>query len=90
METWQSDEFLKLNPARKIPVLVDGDFILSESTAICQYLYEKSGSDKPIFGKGLKERAVVTQRVCYNTATLFQKVYNISVSIVPYPFSASV
>jgi len=27
-------EFLKLNPAAKIPVLVDGDLVLTESAAI--------------------------------------------------------
>jgi glutathione S-transferase len=33
-----SDEFLKASPFRKIPALVDGDFNLSDSTAIVTYL----------------------------------------------------
>ena len=33
-------EFLKLNPAGKIPVLVDGDLVLNESVAILLYLSE--------------------------------------------------
>ena len=37
----RSPEFLKLNPARKVPVLVDGDVTLSESIAIVTYLGEK-------------------------------------------------
>lgn len=81
-DEFNSAEFLKRNPAKKIPVLVDGDFELSESTAICQYLFEKSESVKPVYGAGLQERAIVTQLLCYNTATLFQKLYNISVSIM--------
>src|SRR5215470_2617661 len=31
-------EFLKINPAGKIPVLVDGDLVLTESVAIVLYL----------------------------------------------------
>src|SRR5688500_180359 len=34
-------EFLKLNPAGKLPVLVDDDFVLTESAAIVRYLAEK-------------------------------------------------
>lgn len=34
-------EFLELNPAAKIPVLVDGDLVLSESVGIVLYLAEK-------------------------------------------------
>jgi len=34
-------DFLKLNPAGKIPVLVDGELVLNESVAICLYLGEK-------------------------------------------------
>src|SRR4029077_6127454 len=34
-------EFLKINPAGKLPVLVDGDLVLTESVAIVLYLAEK-------------------------------------------------
>ncbi|CAK9186516.1 unnamed protein product [Ilex paraguariensis] len=36
-----SPEFEKLNPLRCVPVLVDGDFVLSDSSAILLYLEEK-------------------------------------------------
>lgn len=34
-------EFLRINPAGKVPVLVDGDMVLTESAAIVIYLAEK-------------------------------------------------
>lgn len=33
-----SAEFLRLSPLRKIPVLVDGDLVLPDSSVICRYL----------------------------------------------------
>jgi glutathione S-transferase len=35
------DRFSKLSPLRRIPVLVDGDLVLSDSTAICEYLEDR-------------------------------------------------
>jgi glutathione S-transferase len=37
----RSPEFLAINPGGKIPVLVDGDLVLTESVAIALYLAEK-------------------------------------------------
>ena len=37
----KSAEFLRRNPAGKLPVLKIGDEILSESNAICEYLEEE-------------------------------------------------
>jgi len=36
-----SEEFRAMSPLGKIPVLVDGDFSLADSSAICEYLEEK-------------------------------------------------
>ena len=36
-----SDEFERLSPLRRIPVLIDGDLVLCDSTVICAYLDER-------------------------------------------------
>jgi glutathione S-transferase len=35
-----SDEFERLSPLRRIPILIDGDFSVSDSTVICAYVDE--------------------------------------------------
>ena len=48
-------EFAKINPNCLVPVLEDGDFRLTESSAILKYLADKVGS--PAYPKDLKARA---------------------------------
>ena len=50
-------EFLRINPAGKIPCVVDGDVVLTESMAINFYLAEKYG--KGLMPADLVERARV-------------------------------
>lgn len=51
--------FLKLNSNGKVPVLVDGEFVLWESFAINQYLSEKYKPE--LLGRTLEERAKISQ-----------------------------
>lgn len=37
------DRFTELSPMRRIPVLIDGDLVVHDSTAICEYLDEAYG-----------------------------------------------
>lgn len=36
-----NDDFSRLSPLRRIPVLIDGDLVLNDSSVICQYLQDK-------------------------------------------------
>jgi glutathione S-transferase len=36
-----NDDFSKISPLRRVPVLVDGDLVLNDSSVICQYLEDK-------------------------------------------------
>lgn len=50
-------EFDRLNPNRAVPVLKDGDFVLTEASAILKYLADSSGSRT--YPTALKARAQV-------------------------------
>ena len=47
------DSFLAINPQHVIPTLVDGDFKIWESRAICAYLVRKYGKDSKLYPSGL-------------------------------------
>jgi glutathione S-transferase len=51
-----NDEFTRLSPLRRIPVMIDGDFHCSDSTVICAYLDEAYGG-YPLLPEGPKDRA---------------------------------
>jgi glutathione S-transferase len=53
------EPFTAINPNRLVPVLEDGDFRLTESSAILKYLADKI--DSPAYPKGLRERAKVNE-----------------------------
>ena len=53
--------FEAINPNRQVPVLEEGDFRLTESSAILKYLAEKTGS--PAYPKDLQQRARVNERM---------------------------
>ncbi len=53
--------FTDINPNCLVPVLEDGDFRLTESSAILKYLAEKTGS--PLYPKDLQQRARVNERM---------------------------
>ena len=56
-------EFLALNPRGKVPVIVDGDFVLYESAAILDYLEDKWPREPRLFSRELRQRAVQRRMV---------------------------
>jgi len=50
------ERFSEMSPLRRIPVLVDGDFAISDSSVICQYL-EEAYPERPILPADPKDRA---------------------------------
>ena len=51
-----NDEFTRLSPLRRIPVLIDGDVVLSDSSVICAYVDEAFGG-YALLPEGPRDRA---------------------------------
>ena len=77
-------KFLKINPAGKIPVLVDDDLILTESVAIVLYLADKY-SNKGLVPTDLKERAQVHRWLLFAATELEQPLWRIARNTMLYP-----
>jgi glutathione S-transferase len=63
-------EYRAINPNALVPVLEDGDFRLTESSAILKYLADKVGS--PAYPKDLRERARVNEMMDWVNANLYR------------------
>src|SRR5262245_9001551 len=50
------ERFTKLSPLRRVPVLVDGDLALADSSVICQYLEDRFPA-RPIYPREIAARA---------------------------------
>ncbi|MBP1873951.1 glutathione S-transferase [Ensifer adhaerens] len=77
-------DFLRLNPAGKVPVLVDGDMVLTESAAIVMYLAEKYAA-KGLMPADLTERAQAYRWSLFAVTELEQPLWRISKHSFLYP-----
>ncbi len=66
----KSPEYLKLNPAGRIPVLADGDLVIFETAAIVMHLLDTRGGDGLAPQIGTSERARFYQWLMYLTNTV--------------------
>src|SRR5437879_7966188 len=77
-------DVLAVNPAGMLPVLVDGDFILTESVAIVLYLAEKY-PEKGLLPSGLRARAEVNRWLLCSATELEQPLWRIARHTSLYP-----
>lgn len=77
-------DFLRLNPAGRLPVLVDGDLVLTESAAIVMYLAEKYAA-KGLMPADLKQRALAYRWSMFAMTELEQPLWRIARHTFVYP-----
>jgi glutathione S-transferase len=77
-------EFLKLNPAGKVPVLVDDDLVLTESVAILLYLAEKY-PHKELLPTDIKQRSQFYRWLLFTATELEQPLWRIARHTSLYP-----
>jgi glutathione S-transferase len=65
------EPYASLNPNSLVPMLVDDDLKLTESSAILKYLADKIGS--PAYPKDLKERAKVNEMMDWINTNLYRE-----------------
>lgn len=80
----KSPAFLKINPAGKLPVLVDGELVLTESVAIVLYLAEKY-SEKGLVPTNLQQRAELNRWLLFAATELEQPLWRITRHTNLYP-----
>ncbi|XP_063709039.1 glutathione S-transferase 1-1-like [Culicoides brevitarsis] len=64
------DWFLKINPQHTVPVLVDGDLILTQSRAILTYLASKNSAGSVLYPSCPKKRAIIDCRLYFDATVL--------------------
>ena len=80
----RSPAFRAINPAGKIPVLVDGDLVLNESVAIAVYLAEKYPA-KGLLPTDLAGRAEANRWLLFTATELEQPLWRITRHTSLYP-----
>lgn len=67
--------FLRISPHHIVPTLVDNEFSMFESRAICIYLVEKYGKNDALYPKNPKIRASINHLIYFDMGTLFKRFY---------------
>jgi glutathione S-transferase len=77
-------DFLKINPAGKLPVLVDDDLVLTESVAIVLYLAEKY-PNKGFLPTDIRQRSQVYRWLLFTATEMEQPLWRIARHTKLYP-----
>lgn len=83
-EEAKSPAFLALNPAGKVPVLVDGELVLTESAAIQLYLAEKY-PERGLIPGDIAERAQMYRWMFFLVTEIEQPLWRIARNVMIYP-----
>lgn len=78
-------EYLKVNPNGRVPTLVDGDTVVTESTAIAQYLVARYGNGKLVPPVESPEFPVYLQWLHYAEGMMMPPVNTIVVETILLP-----
>ncbi|KAK5642247.1 hypothetical protein RI129_008414 [Pyrocoelia pectoralis] len=68
---YMNKEFIKINPQRSIPTLIDDGHILWDSHAILIYLVKKFGKEEEYYPSEPLKRAVIDQRLYFESCNIF-------------------
>lgn len=74
-----SPEFLEINPVHAVPVLEDDGKYIIDSHAILTYLVDQYGKDDSLYPKDPYQRALVDQRLHFDSGILYMRLRNLSV-----------
>ncbi|MCP5152726.1 MAG: glutathione S-transferase family protein [Ectothiorhodospiraceae bacterium] len=74
----QSPEFLKVNPGGKVPALIDGDDVITESAAICVWVGERFPEARLVPAVGTAARASFLRWLCFAVTELEQALWTIA------------
>lgn len=75
----RTPEFLEMNPLHSVPVLDDDGKYIIDSHAILSYLVEQYGKDDSLYPKDPYQRALVNQRLFFDSGILYVRLRNLSV-----------
>lgn len=70
--------YIELNPTGKVPTIVDGSLVLSESAAICTYIGDKFPRSCLTPPSGTPQRALYNKWCCYVIGELEQPLWTIA------------
>lgn len=73
----KSPEYLSINPRGHVPVLIDGDTVVTETLAVLSYL-DAAYPDPPLFGETAQEKARIWQMISECDGHLRGPVGNVS------------
>ncbi|XP_043668722.1 uncharacterized protein LOC122629402 [Vespula pensylvanica] len=74
--------YLKMNPQGTVPLLQDKDYYLWDSHAISGYLVHEYGKSDTLYPKDSKKRAMVDQRLHFDTGILYPEFKNIVYPVI--------